>query len=61
MKVKDSLQHFEMNVKGALQCSTSLLESDDDMIDLQLTAKSNAKKENIGYYHWKVMIMLKWY
>ena len=43
---KDSLQHFEMNVKGALHCLTSLLESDEDMIDLQLTAKSNAKKEN---------------
>lgn len=44
--VKDSLQHFEMNVKGALHCITDLLENDEDMLDLLLTEKAIAKSEN---------------
>ena len=44
--VKDSLQRFEMNVKGALHSITELLENDEDMIDLQLTEKARAKAEN---------------
>ena len=44
--VKDSLQHFEMNVKGALHCITELLENDDDMIGLLLSEKAVARSEN---------------
>mmetsp|Transcript_976 Transcript_976/g.2038 ORF Transcript_976/g.2038 Transcript_976/m.2038 type:complete len:553 (-) Transcript_976:1887-3545(-) len=44
--VKDSLQHFEMNVKGALHCITDLLSNDEDMLDLLLTEKAIAKSEN---------------
>jgi len=44
--VKDSLQHFEMNVKGALNCVTDLLDNDEDMINLQLTAKQRAGENN---------------
>lgn len=44
--VKDSLQHFEMNVKGALRCITNLLSSDEDMVGLLLTEKAIAKAEN---------------
>jgi len=42
--VKDSLQHFEMNVKGALGCITDLLSNDEDMLDLLLTEKALAKQ-----------------
>eukprot|EP00580_Thalassiosira_gravida_P011548 CAMPEP_0201649052 /NCGR_PEP_ID=MMETSP0493-20130528/38696_1 /ASSEMBLY_ACC=CAM_ASM_000838 /TAXON_ID=420259 /ORGANISM="Thalassiosira gravida, Strain GMp14c1" /LENGTH=133 /DNA_ID=CAMNT_0048124837 /DNA_START=62 /DNA_END=460 /DNA_ORIENTATION=- len=42
--VKDSLQHFEMNVKGALGCITDLLSNDEDMLDLLLTEKALAKR-----------------
>mmetsp|Transcript_17919 Transcript_17919/g.37737 ORF Transcript_17919/g.37737 Transcript_17919/m.37737 type:complete len:354 (+) Transcript_17919:730-1791(+) len=44
--VKDSLQHFEMNVKGAIHCITDLLSNDEDMLDLLLTEKSAAKSKN---------------
>ncbi len=32
--LKDSLQRFEMNVKGALRCLTDLLSNDQDMVVL---------------------------
>ena len=35
-----------MNVKGALRCITELLESDEDMLNLQLSARSLAKAEH---------------
>jgi magnesium transporter len=44
--LKDSLQRFEMNVKGALKCITDLLSNDQDMVDLLLTEKAIAKLEN---------------
>lgn len=44
--LKDSLQRFEMNVKGALRCLTDLLSNDQDMVDLLLTEKADAKAEN---------------
>mmetsp|Transcript_30375 Transcript_30375/g.45955 ORF Transcript_30375/g.45955 Transcript_30375/m.45955 type:complete len:526 (-) Transcript_30375:80-1657(-) len=44
--VKDSLQRFEMNCKGALNCITDLLSNDEDMISLLLTEKANAKARN---------------
>ncbi|KAL7510169.1 hypothetical protein ACHAXN_007077 [Cyclotella atomus] len=44
--VKDSLQRFEMNVKGAIRCITDLLESDEDMNNLLLTEQSIARKNN---------------
>ena len=44
--LKDSLQRFEMNVKGALRCLTDLLSNDQDMVDLLLTEKAIAKAEN---------------
>lgn len=44
--VKDSLQHFEMNVKGALDCITDLLSNDEDMLALLLTEKARAKAEH---------------
>ncbi len=44
--LKDSLQRFEMNVKGALRCITDLLSNDQDMVDLLLTEKAIAKSEN---------------
>eukprot|EP00573_Skeletonema_grethae_P000237 CAMPEP_0201686606 /NCGR_PEP_ID=MMETSP0578-20130828/987_1 /ASSEMBLY_ACC=CAM_ASM_000663 /TAXON_ID=267565 /ORGANISM="Skeletonema grethea, Strain CCMP 1804" /LENGTH=524 /DNA_ID=CAMNT_0048170677 /DNA_START=20 /DNA_END=1594 /DNA_ORIENTATION=- len=44
--VKDSLQRFEMNCKGALNCITDLLSNDEDMISLLLTEKANAKAKN---------------
>lgn len=44
--LKDSLQRFEMNVKGALRCLTDLLSNDQDMVDLLLTEKTIAKAEN---------------
>ncbi|KAL7551973.1 hypothetical protein ACHAWF_015187 [Thalassiosira exigua] len=44
--LKDSLQRFEMNVKGALRCITDLLGSEEDMLDLLLTEKALAKSEN---------------
>jgi magnesium transporter len=44
--LKDSLQRFEMNVKGALKCITDLLSNDQDMVDLLLTEKAIAKSEN---------------
>ncbi|KAL9187658.1 hypothetical protein ACHAXT_006036 [Thalassiosira profunda] len=43
--VKDSLQHFEMNVKGALHCITELLSNDEDMAHLMLTERALAKAE----------------
>eukprot|EP00804_Cyclotella_cryptica_P014730 CCRYP_019946-RE/>CCRYP_019946-RE protein AED:0.38 eAED:0.38 QI:0/0.87/0.88/1/1/0.88/9/926/308 len=44
--VKDSLQRFEMNVKGAIRCITDLLESDEDMNNLLLTEQSIARERN---------------
>lgn len=44
--LKDSLQHFEMNVKGALRCLKDLLDSDEDMLNLMLTEKYEAKQRN---------------
>eukprot|EP00986_Skeletonema_menzelii_P020117 scaffold30215_cov148-Skeletonema_menzelii.AAC.6 len=44
--VKDSLQRFEMNCKGALNCIADLLSNDEDMISLLLTEKANAKAKN---------------
>ena len=44
--LKDSLQRFEMNVKGALRCLTDLLSNDQDMVDLLLTEKAIAKEED---------------
>jgi magnesium transporter len=44
--LKDSLQRFEMNVKGALKCITDLLSNDQDMVDLLLTEKAIAKSED---------------
>ena len=44
--LKDSLQRFEMNVKGALKCITDLLSNDQDMVDLLLTEKAITKSEN---------------
>ena len=62
--VKDSLQHFEMNVKGALRCITNLLSSDEDMVGLLLTEKAIAKAENRTVpmeLHGKVELLLEEY
>lgn len=43
--LKDSLQNFEMQVSQALDCLTTLLNDDDDMVNLLLTAKAAAEEK----------------
>jgi len=43
--LKDSLQNFEMQVSQSLNCLTTLLNDDEDMLHLLLTAQAAAAKE----------------
>ena len=41
--IKDSLQSFEIHVKQSLECLTTLLNNDDDMLELLLTEQREAE------------------
>jgi len=45
--VKDSIQEFEIHVKAALECLTTMLANDEDMLGLLLTEKRNAIKDGV--------------
>lgn len=64
LPVKDSLQHFEMNVKGAHRCIAELLSNDEDMLGLLLTERAvcmQSKTDLPMESHEKVEMMLEEY